>query len=109
VQSEADWAPLSDADLRGIATRLKRVAFVVGLALIVALPVTAHFVGDDRIGEQPDAESVLLRAYPRGAVERLSCQDDGGVIARCSYSIGSRRCTARVPVPPTYGSPIVKC
>jgi hypothetical protein len=82
---------------------------VVGLALIVALPVTAHFVGGDWRSERPDAESVLLQAFPRGAVERVSCHGDGDVIARCSYSVDSQRCTATVDLRRTYGLPIVKC
>lgn len=107
MQSEADWAPLSDADLRGIATRLRRVAMAVGLALVVALPVTAHFFADNSMDERPNAESVVLHLYPRGAVDRLSCQD-GNVIARCSYSISSQHCRATVSLRPTGGS-IVKC
>jgi hypothetical protein len=107
VQSEADWLPLSDADLHGIARKLRRVALVVGLAFIVALPVTSLLVGDGWRNETPDAESVLLNAFPRGAVDAVSCRDGEGRIAHCSYSIGSTRCTAVVD---RYQDlPIVKC
>jgi hypothetical protein len=89
MHSKPDWVPLSDADLHGIGRKLRRVAMVVGLAFIVALPVTAHFVGDGSRSETPDAESVLLNAFPRGAVDTVSCREVEGLIAYCSYSIGS--------------------
>ena len=109
MHSEADWVPLSDADLHGIGRKLRRVAMVVGLAFIVALPVTAHFVGDGRGSETPDAESVLLNVFPRGAVDTVSCRDRDGLIAYCSYSIGSTRCTAVVDRSSPRALPIVKC
>jgi hypothetical protein len=109
MHSEADWVPLSDADLHGIGRNLRRVAMVTGLAFVVALPVTAHLVGDGWRSETPDAESVLLNAFPRGAVDTVSCRDREGLIAHCSYSIGSTRCMAVVDRSSPRDLPIVKC
>jgi hypothetical protein len=97
VVGEPQWVPLSEADLRAVGKRTLIVVAVLLPVVLILWGVTSVVFPDrlelDAVGR---AESSIYHSYPPRAVEELTCSASDRRTIRCTYMVGSARCSALV-------------